>query len=895
MPRILSARTGPRRTGYALVLDLDGYKNGTVGEPFADLKEFQAVQASLGLLADLPTARLERAFTEHLDLASYRLDAWKQGLIHKKLESLRFRQDPGENMETLRDGIYVGAFGWLEDLRPSKTVRENVSPEDVPEAFGPGTSPLQRNDGNAGFIHGPSLNHAVTAAVLRNAYLTHSGETDADLMSVNLSSERVRTALWLIEGIRQGQGLAELLGYQFERGLHDRHEMAEVDKFIYPLRKAFPLVADRLKRSGPDVPITALESSNVMNGVALIDHIQSVGTATYPFDRTDLENATSDEAATINAEVDRLRDALDAVGDLGMAESVYQLVQGNSERAAAVTDALSNGHVPPIPEIVDTPRSGFSLTHRCLLLFDPAADGGDPANNPWHAYGVAHTPRSAAEPGVNLWLAAVLPEPDRIVVRAQWSTDGGSTQSARDVRITDLGFQPIDLVHILGLGARAAAVGTEMDDRIAYFVRQAEAIGDSTNVEVISTERDESWAAKDVTLFELTPLLEPLRAIVTEPRALGGMDLILPGDDTDDAGYSSGRDSDEFATRARALRDTLSALHDTLQSARVALEAGSDEDEAITDAVRDAMVPLAAFAVPKAIPQSAVGASATIRTNLIAQANRVLTTVESKLESCDATLGSISSDMTIDQTVNLLADASGALLGADFTMLPVFSPNNPGALVESFASSEYLVNSAPPPLPVEDWLNGVARVRGRMALWEQTALMSDNFDRRALQLDPVQLPYQENDAWLAIEFPDDYALSGEKLVLAVHQGSAFEAPRPMKGVVLDEWVEVVPGNEETTGVAFHYDQPNAEAPQTMLLVVPPAQTGSWKWHDLTDALSETLDMAKQRGVEPAHVDRSNYAQLLPAVLVAFTTAAMTISTRLTSNLGSTFPGNGEDL
>ena len=76
---------------------------------------------------------------------------------------------------------------------------------------------------NAGFIHGPSLNHAVAAAVLRNAFITHADSDKTDPMSVNISSERVRTALSLIEGVRNGQGLAELLGYQFERGLHERY------------------------------------------------------------------------------------------------------------------------------------------------------------------------------------------------------------------------------------------------------------------------------------------------------------------------------------------------------------------------------------------------------------------------------------------------------------------------------------------------------------------------------------------------------------------------------------------------------------------------------------------------------------------------------------------------
>ena len=103
-----------------------------------------------------------------------------------------------------------------------------------------------RDSTNQGYIHAPSLNHAVAAAVLRNGFISDASPQNRQTLAVNLTSERVRTALAMLEGIRAGQGLGDLLGYQFERGLHDRHDLAEVDKFIYKLRKAFPLRADRL-------------------------------------------------------------------------------------------------------------------------------------------------------------------------------------------------------------------------------------------------------------------------------------------------------------------------------------------------------------------------------------------------------------------------------------------------------------------------------------------------------------------------------------------------------------------------------------------------------------------------------------------------------------------------
>ena len=45
------------------------------------------------------------------------------------------------------------------------------------------------------------------------------------------------------------------------------------------------------------------------------------------------------------------------------------------------------------------------------------------------------------------------------------------------------------------------------------------------------------------------------------------------------------------------------------------------------------------------------------------------------------------------------------------------------------------------------------------------------------------------------------------------------------GLVLDEWTESVPAKQATTGVAFHFNRPNATAPQALLLAVPPVVRG----------------------------------------------------------------------
>jgi hypothetical protein len=69
----------------------------------------------------------------------------------------------------------------------------------------------------------------------------------------------------------------------------------------------------------------------------------------------------------------------------------------------------------------------------------------------------------------------------------------------------------------------------------------------------------------------------------------------------------------------------------------------------------------------------------------------------------------------------------------------------------------------------------------------------------------------------------------------------------------------------------------------MLLVTPPRETGPWDFDDLVAALHDTLDLAKSRAVEPAQLDGTGYAQLLPATVLTATRHPITISTDLARN------------
>jgi hypothetical protein len=202
----------------------------------------------------------------------------------------------------------------------------------------------------------------------------------------------------------------------------------------------------------------------------------------------------------------------------------------------------------------------------------------------------------------------------------------------------------------------------------------------------------------------------------------------------------------------------------------------------------------------------------------------------------------------------------------------------------------------------------VARVRERPRCLELVTLLGEALGAlNEPTLHALQFPYRPDDAWLGLRFPDTaadggpFVLEEDKLLYSVHLGAAadMDATQPAKtycGLMLDEWVEVIPTDQETTGLAFHYDRPNAEAPQALLLVTPSAQRGSWQWQDLVDALGETLDFARLRAVEPAALEQGALGPLLPAVVSAVTMFPITamLNFAFNNNLHLTLTETGNE-
>jgi hypothetical protein len=466
--------------------------------------------SALGVLVGVPTAALERVFAEHVDTCSYRYDAWLLGLVNEHVQEQLAAGEANEQ----KGGLYLGAYAWVEDLHPSTDrVVPAQLPPDIAKQFAD-TTPLMSDAQNGGFIHAPSIPHADAAAVLRAAFVANG--QDSGELAVNLSSDRVRVALTLIEGIRNGQSLGALLGYQFEKGLHDRYGLAEVDKFIYPLRKQFPLVADALAstQTGPYVPIEAIEARNVLDGKKLVDQITKANTTVYPWGVSGLPPVSSPgEQTALNTEADALLNAYDAIADLALAEGVYQAVQGNYDRVASTIAAYTTGNFPPEPGIVDTSPPGIGLTHRFGIQFRSGLTAP-----------LGATPRAQAEPAMDDWLSALLPPFDHIACTVSWTDPVSATTTQRIVTLAALGLRPIDALYLLKPDNVQAMA--EIDDRIQRHV----ALNWSPRPDATIQIQYMTAPAGTFSVFESGPLLRSLRSLLTQSRALRASDVLRAND-----------------------------------------------------------------------------------------------------------------------------------------------------------------------------------------------------------------------------------------------------------------------------------------------------------------------------------------------------------------------------
>jgi hypothetical protein len=519
-----------------------------------------------------------------------------------------------------------------------------------------------------------------------------------------------------------------------------------------------------------------------------------------------------------------------ALGDLSMAEAVFQVMRGNFGRGGGLMDAISKGARPPDPDVISTPRGGIDLTHRVAVLW-----AGAPTASPaWSA--IAPHPRAQAEPWLEAWLTTLLPDPSTVVCNVHYTTSAGA-QTA-NVSLRQLGVGALDCLAMAN--AAEVAQQAELEARILY----AAALPAGASAVQISYQ-PALPPVGFVSFPDFFFLAKSLRSLVSSARPLRPQDLTVPENDVSQAGLV---DSAGTATRVAAVLTQLQTDLATLNTAA--------SNPAAVVPLRAALLACSYYGVVGSVPSTMSDA------NLAAQAASVATVLTSRLAQASAAGSSA-------------PDAIGAMLGADFVLLPRFNPPDPTQLDLAFAQSATLVasdRSAP-----ARWLTQLTHIRPAISRFDEAMTLAQALAGSALA--PVapllaQLPEVANDTWLGLPInPANPPAKGRVALACFTQGSV--AVTPYAGLLIDEWPERIPSTAETAAVAFHYEEPKARAPQACLLAVCPDSRPSWDTDLLGAILEETLELAKIRSVDLASLQQMG--PILPALYFALNLKSATVS------------------
>jgi hypothetical protein len=852
-----------------------------------------ALRSAVQHLSTLSTAALDRVLTESLDVCGYRLDAWATAVATSLLLAQR-AQAP--------TGIGLGAWGYVADLRPA--TRQTLSAADLATlaaALGkaPATSPVPPTRDTTGFVLAPSLTHAVTGAVLRNGYLSHAAGIYTPAFAVDLSSARVRQALYLLEGMRQGQSLGALLGYFFEQGLH----ASGLEALQQPFRLAYPIIANKMTQYSA-APTAAVAASNVVDGAALQ---QAWVAGTIGWGAGGLPASGSAQYQTVSPLLDQLSDRLDALNDVALAESVFQMARGNPARAGGVLHATSREQHPPEPQVVETPRSGLDLTQRILSCF--AVTPASPPPSVWLGAQPA-TPRALAEPWLERWLGAILPAPGQVVFQLAYTSSSGTAVSTGLLNLSAMGLAALDLLALAPAPPTGAAAidldgselaGSDLERWILCQCARSGALPPGASLPRLMYVPTPAPAAPDLTLPQLLMLARSAQELLGQARPVTPADFIAPS-----AQYpAADLDLTGAAGRLGTAFTALGALNTALAAA-VAAMSNTALTPANGDTLSGYLLTCAAFGFSGAAPVTTARDSASL-TTLLAQARQLATAVASRVTALTsdaslyaggqlvlASLAAAPSTAPAGQRLQVAQDTAAAIFGARFIILPVVTPTTGGPVPDPVAVARGQIAAAAAAaspaqhLTVAGVLQQLTHVRAPvMRLDEMMSLAAVLTDAPVPDLLVAQLGPGASSPWLGagpfnpawpVGLPPHTLQGSYALLLWTPPALGPATGASMTGLFFDEWIEQIPSSVEKPAAAFHYAEPAARTPQSLLLAVAPPAQQSWSAQSLLNVVLEAVALAKIRCVDPQTLESGGrVGQLLPALFAGFGATTTTSS------------------
>jgi hypothetical protein len=846
-----------------------------------DFADFFKLGACLKRLSVLPSAELERLFTETLDCALARLDAWITAIATENLS--KYSQD--------NRGKLIGGYAWLYNVVPDQTP---VSSADVATleqiedavAAATGSSPVPVNDirsadvDNGGFVFAPSANQAATVAILRNADLTNKDAGELGI-PLNLSSARVRNAISYLNGVRQGVALGVLMGERAEEALAD----ANLSAYIQPLRNTFPLIANKLTQ--PSGTASDVAAPNVIDGVALEQAmanglvnwhqvVSNSGAQLTPV------QAANDEA-NLPITLGFLSDDLASITDLSISETIYQIVRGNPERAGSILDAIQSGAQIPEPQVVSTPRTGLAVTHRVLTV-----GGGDPKSPPSSPWG-AKTPRALAEPWLEAWLGSILPSAQSIAFVCEYTDPNKSIY----MTVSDLGLGALDLLAMAD--TPNASLASDLHDYIMY---KAQAKGAplhpvTSTIEIFNL----NFSSSAVPLGNVLPVLLAARDLLSRSRPLQIEDLCAPSGSPISGIFDARELEDRVRALGRSFMNAIMALTNSLNSFNAATATSAQATALVKD-----MAAMLTYGIPQATPQIAIadatanaasartvvsGDTAPEYSALAAQASTILNQANRRVSAFTQALSAT------PVTLKSLSGSAQAILGSSFVIMPLLPAQYGSDFIQSTTDWNKGINGADSDAlcAVVQQLTHVRPAIAALDLFRASIAIVNQ--SRIVDFSVAQVGYQQDVPWLVLPItPQDAgkwptSWMGRASLISWMPISLSSSAPYLYGLVFDDWAERIPSKSEKAAIAFHYSEPLAQAPQAILIAM--ASTGAqmdgaesqqrtWNYQTLVRILDDTFSLMKVRVTDPTTVNSA--VPGLSQLFMAFNTNNNTVDTML---------------
>jgi hypothetical protein len=202
-------------------------------------------------------------------------------------------------------------------------------------------------------------------------------------------------------------------------------------------------------------------------------------------------------------------------------------------------------------------------------------------------------------------------------------------------------------------------------------------------------------------------------------------------------------------------------------------------------------------------------------------------------------------------------------LGPHQPILPVFTLTAGAELAASASDRAALLGGDE--TAAITWLHRAGLVRAELEPLCSVLLHAEAGGADAIaDLTVAQLPHRPGSRWCELPFGAEGPPPAGTVGMVAHAPADLDPTRPLAGLYVDAWAEVIPSAEHTAGVAFHYDAPGARPPQAIVLAVhPDLDPGSWNLQYLLETVQETISLARLRTVSLRELD--GMAGLIPAL------------------------------